>query len=61
MYVVLGPVYGFAILNVPPAGDPTKAIAVPAHPVTLLAVTVGKEFTVTEAVALVAEQPLPSV
>ena len=58
---MLGPVYGLAILNVPPAGEPTKAIAVPAHPLTFPAVTVGRGLTVTEAVVLVAEHPFAFV
>ena len=61
VYVVLGPVYGLATLNVPPAGEPTKEIAVPAHPLTLPAVTVGFAKVVILAEALVAEHPLPSV
>ena len=58
---MLGPVYGFATLNVPPAGEPTKAIAVPAQPLTFPAVTVGSGLTVIVAEALVAEHPFPSV
>ena len=54
VYVVLGPVYGLATLNVPPAGEPDKAIGLPAHPLTLDAVTTGNGFTfvVTEVLAV---------
>ena len=58
---MLGPVYGFAILNVPPAGEPTKAIGLPAQPLTFPAVTVGNENVVIVAEALVAEHPFTSV
>ena len=46
------------MLKVPPAGEPDKAIAVPAQPLTLAAVTVGKGLVVTVAEALVAVHPL---
>ena len=48
-------------LNVPPAGVPDNAIELPAHPLTLLEVTVGNGFTVMFAAELVLVQPLPSV
>ena len=39
---MLGPVYGFGWLKLPPAGVPDKLIDVPEHPFTLEADTVGK-------------------
>ena len=59
--MVLGPVYGFATLNVPPAGEPTNAIDVPAQPDTFPAVTVGNGFVVIVAEALVAVHPFALV
>ena len=53
--------YGLATLNVPPAGEPTKAIGLPVQPLTFPAVTVGNEKVVIVAEALVAEHPFPSV
>ena len=59
--MVLGPVYGFTTLNVPPAGEPTNATAVPAQPDTFPAVTVGTGLVVIVAEALFAEHPFVSV
>ena len=59
--MVLGPEYGFATLNVPPAGEPTNAMAAPAQPDTFPAVTVGNGFVVIVAEALVAEHPFALV
>ena len=49
---MLVPVYGLATLNVPPAGEPDKAIELPEHPLTLPAATIGNGFTVTGCVAV---------
>ena len=40
------------MLKVPPAGEPDKEIAVPVHPLTLVAVTVGSAFTMIVIVAV---------
>ena len=50
-----------ATLNVTPAGVPDNAIDDPAHPLTLVAVTVESGFTVIFDGALVLVQPFPSV
>ena len=58
---MLKPVYGFATLHVPPAGEPDNAMEVPSQPLTLFAVTIGNGFSVTVLRALVPEHPFTLV